>query len=64
MKSEMKHPLKKGGMDKLKYLIFSVISNMTSHAETRDRVLRLVGKRVKLAATFAVFALYNSTNIK
>ena len=30
---------------------------VTSHAETRGRLLRLVGRTVKLAAIFVVFTL-------
>ena len=35
---------------------------VTSHAETRDRLLRLVGKTVKLAAIFIVFKIVRIYN--
>ena len=35
-----------------------------THIETRDRLLRLVGKTVRLVAIFVVFTLLNSTNIQ
>ena len=35
---------------------------MTSHAESRDRLGRLVGKTDKLAAIYVVFTIYSYTN--
>ena len=35
---------------------------VTSHAESRGRLRRLVGRREKLAAIYLVFTLYSSAN--
>ena len=35
---------------------------VTSHAESRGRLRRLVGRREKLAAIYLVFTVYSSAN--
>ena len=37
---------------------------MTSHAESGDRLRRLVSKTDKLAAIYVVFTLFSCTNIQ
>ena len=44
-------------------LVFTIGQfTVTSHAESRGRLRRLVGRREKLAAIFLVFTLYSSAN--